>query len=85
MMIKGSRMDFLIKLKGEFCGYYAGLYRQDGQSYVGCVDVINDKKVKRCKKKETAERLIEEIKGSASFEKRFGNENIICEIVEVEE
>ena len=78
-------MDFVIKLKGEFCGYYVGLYRQDGQSYVGCVDVINDKKVKRCKKKETAERLIEEIKGSASFEKRFGNGNIICEIVKVEE
>lgn len=84
-MIKGSRMDFVIKLKGEFCGYYAGLYRLHGQSYVGCVDVINDEKVKRCKKKETAERLIEEIKGSASFEKRFGNGNIICEIVEVEE
>ena len=85
MMIKGSRMDFVIKLKGEFRGYYPGLYRLHGQSYVCCVDVINDKKVKRCKKKETAERLIEEIKGSASFEKRFGIENIICEIVEVEE
>lgn len=85
MMFKGSRMDFVIKLKGEFCGYYAGLYRQNGQSYVGCVDVINNEKVKRYKKKETAERHIEEIKGSASFETRFGNANIICEIVEVEE
>ena len=53
-------MDFVIKLKGEFRGYYAGLYRLDGQSFVGCVDDINDEKVKRYKKKETAEKNIEE-------------------------
>ena len=85
MMFKGSRMDFVIKLKREFRGYYAGFYRIDGQSFVGCVDDINDKKVKRFKRKETAEKHIEEIKDSASFEKKFGSENIICEIVEVEE
>ena len=84
MMFKGSRMDFVIKLKGEFHGYYAGLYRLNGQSYVGCVDCINNKKVKRYKKKETAERHIEEIKSSASFKITFGNENIICEIMKVE-
>lgn len=78
-------MYFVIKLKGEFCGYFAGLYRLHGQSYVGCVDVINDEKVKKYKKKETAERGIEEIKDSASFDSKFGNANIICEIVEVEE
>ena len=76
-------MDFVIKLKGEFRGYYAGLYRLDGQSFVGCVDDINDEKVKRFKKKETAEKHIEEIKKSASFEIRYGCENIICEIVKV--
>lgn len=85
MMFKGSRMDFVIKLKGEFHGYYAGLYRLNGQSYVGCVDVISNKKVKKYKKRKTAEKHIEEIKNSASFEKKFGSGNIICEIVEVEE
>ena len=76
-------MDFVIKLKGEFHGYYTGLYRHHGQSYVGCVDVI-DKRVKKYKKRKTAEKHIEEIKGSASFEIRYSIENIICEIVEVE-
>ena len=85
MMFKGSRMDFVIKLKGDFRGYYAGLYRFHGQSFVGCVDDVNDENVKRYKNKKTAEKHIEEIKASASFEKRFGSENIICEIVEVEE
>ena len=85
MMFKGSRMDFVIKLKGELYGYYAGLYRLHGQSYVGCVDDINDENVKKYKKRKTAEKHIEEIKDSASFERRFGGENIICEIVEVEE
>ena len=84
MMFKGSRMDFVIKLKGEFHGYYTGLYRLNGQSYVGGTDCINNKKVKRYKKKETAERHIEEIKDSASFEIKHNTENIICEIVEVE-
>ena len=49
-MFKGSRMSFVIKLKGKFYGYYTGLYRLNGQSYVGCVDVINDEKVKKYKK-----------------------------------
>jgi hypothetical protein len=78
-------MTFVIKLKGEFDGYYAGLYRIDGQSYVGCADVVYDKKVKHYKKRKTAEKHIEEIKSSASFEIRYGCKNIICEIVEVEE
>ena len=78
-------MYFVIKLKGEFHGYYTGLYQLYGQRYVGCAYVINDKKVKRYKKKETAERHIKKIKDSASFEIKFRKENIICEIVEVEE
>ena len=61
-MIKGSRMDFVIKLKGEFRGYYAGLYQLHGQSYVGCVDVINDKKVKRCKKRKQQRDLLKRLK-----------------------
>lgn len=77
-------MTFVIKLKGEFRGYYAGLYRLNGQSYVGCFDDIKNTKVKKYKKRKIAEKHIEEIKESASFEKRFGSENIICEIMEVE-
>lgn len=85
MMFKGSRMDFVIKLKGEFSGYYTGLYQLYGQYYVGCLDDIKNKKVKKYKKRKTAEKHIEEIKDSASFEKKYNKENIICEIVEVEE
>lgn len=84
MMFKGSKMTFVIKLKGEFRGYYTGLYRHQGQSFVGCADVINDKRVKKYKKRETAEKHIKEIKGSVSYEIIYGTENIICEIVEVE-
>ena len=78
-------MTFVIKLKGEFRGYYAGLYRINGQSYVGCVDDIKNKKVKKYKKRKTAEKHIEEIKDSASFEIKYHIPNIICEIIEVEE
>ena len=78
-MIKGSRMDFVIKLKGEFHGYYTGLYQLNHEYYVACIDDI------KYKKRETAEKHVEEIKESSSFDSRFGNENIICEIVEVEE
>ena len=85
MMIKGSRMDFVIKLKGDFHGYYTGLYQLNHEYYVGCIDDIKDKRVKTYKKRETAERHIEEIEESSSFDSRFGNANIICEIVKVEE
>lgn len=76
-------MSFAIKLRGEFRGYYAGLYRLDGQRFVGCVDAIDDKKVKKYKSEEAAKKHIEEIEKSASFEIRYGCKNIICEIVEV--
>lgn len=78
-------MTFVIKLKGDFDGYYAGLYRIDGQSYVGCCAGIYDRKVKKYKKRKTAEKHIEEIKNSTSFEIRHNTENIICEIMETEE
>lgn len=72
-------MTFVIKLKGDFYGYYAGLYRIDGQSFVGCVDDINNEKVKRYKKKETAEKHIEEIKNRLSnileYIEKLENEN----------
>ena len=83
MMFKGSRMSFVIKLKGEFHGYYTGLYRVNEADYVACTDDIKNKRVKKYKKRETAERHIEEIKDSPSFDIR--TKNIICEIVEVEE
>lgn len=78
-------MYFVIKLKGEFHGYYTGLYLLNHEYYVGCIDDIKNKRVKKYKKRETAEKHVEEIKESSSFDSRFGNENIICEIVEVEE
>ena len=85
MMFKGSKMDFVIKLKGEFHGYYTGLYRVNKANYVTCTDDIKNKRVKKYKKRETAERHIEEIEDSSSFDSRFDNKNIICEIVKVEE
>ena len=78
-------MSFVIKLKGDFDGYYTGLYRIGGQSYVGCADVVYDNKVKTYKRRKTAEKHIEEIKKSASFEVRHGAANIIFKIVEVTE
>lgn len=77
-------MSFAIKLKGDFTGYYSGLYRFEGQSCVGCVPSVHDEKAKIYKKKETAEKHIEEIKKSSSFQVRNGYENIVCELVEVE-
>ena len=43
MMFKGSRMSFVIKLKGEFHGYYTGLYRVNEADYVACTDDIKNK------------------------------------------
>lgn len=76
-------MSFVIKLKGEFKGYYAGLYLLHGQSFVGCVDDINDKHIQKYKKRCTAKKHIEEIKNSASYEKKCNGENIICSILEI--
>lgn len=78
-------MSFVIKLKREFSGYYTGLYQLHGQSFVGCLYDIKNKKVKKYKKRKTAEKHVEEIKSSASFEIKYNIPNIICEIVEVEE